>query len=285
MRYRGILMTAKRARTLKYINKDSSPIDKSPTLPATTTPETVAINQVPAASLTTANDKPKPREFRIMALPFDVREKILQFVALDFIKKRSPSLNLAVYLPGINGKTSTAIRLPPITQAGDRKLRLETILITLKLVTLEIHSGPGNAMLQKWLESLRLDKSGQTTLCAGFDAVHSLEFPYFSRYPFHFLPANAPNNDVELMRRCNTLRHVKVNFVLSTLYGNPGSLKTVAELRKDYRLDGMLELQNLRTLVLEHPGVDDQGKPLLTPLKKWFEGEFAKKGQVTTVTF
>lgn len=253
-------MTAKQARTLKCLNHDTSAIDESP--------------MVPVQTLPTQTTTPEAPKFPIMELPFDVREKILAFNALDFVTARSPSLRIAVYLPGKYGRAPTAIRLPPITQAGDRKLRLESILVTIKLVTLEVHSGPGNAKLQKWLASLRLRGSGETGLTTGFDAVHSLYFRYFSFYPFDHLPGNAPNNDIELMRRCEHLREVKVMFDLGMLSDHYGREKSVQQLREDYRLDGMLNLPSLRTLTFIASGGNDVG---LEPLKKWFEDEYKKR--------
>lgn len=258
-------MTMRKAKLLKFLNEDrndaieSSPkYDTRPILPAT----------------------PK---FPINILPFDIREKILEADALDFGSSYSPSLRIRVFLPGRNGQASTAIRLPPISQAGDRKLRLECILITIKLISFEIHSGPGNAKLQKWLGELYLQGSGETRLGSGFDAVRSLFFPYFSRYPYYALDSTAPNNDIQLMRRCNNLRTVKALFVGSELHDyHTGGPKSVQQLRDNYRLDGMLELANLRTLALQCYGVasDDSG---LQAVKKWFEGEFGKRKRPTKV--
>lgn len=248
-------MTAKQSKTLKLINHDTSAIDESPALP-------------------TQPSKPAPPKFRIMDLPFDPREKILTINALEFVAARSPSLRIPVYLPGKYDMASTAISLPPITQAGDRKLRLETILITIKLVTLEIHSGPGNAMLQKWLASLRLQGSGVTKLQTGFDAVHSLYFPYVSFYPFDRLPVNAPNNDIQLMRRCEHLREVKIMFAGGTLLDDYGHSKSIEQLRKDYRLDGMMDLPDLQTLTFIASSALHAG---LGPLKKWLEDEYRKR--------
>lgn len=256
VKYRGMWMTATQAKTLKLLNHDTSPIDESPALPTAT------------------NKTAAPKPFRIMDFPFDIREKILACNALDFVAAHSPSLRIPVYLPGKYGMPSTAIRLPPVTKAGDRKLCLEAILVIIKLATLEIHSGEGNAKLQKWLASLRLQGSGETDLRTGFDAVHSLYFPYFSRYPFHILPSNAPNNDIELMRRCEHLREVKIMFAYGTLSTYSGHEKSVQQLREDYRLDGMLNLPSLRTLTFiatNHMHAE------LEPLKAWFEKEYRKR--------
>lgn len=118
-------MTTRKAKALKSLNNDddddaieSSPrYDTSPVLP----------------------------KFQINNLPFDIRERILEADALDFVSDYSQSLRIRVFLPGRYGQASTAIRLPHITQAGDCKLRLESIFVTIKLITLEIYSGPGNA--------------------------------------------------------------------------------------------------------------------------------------------
>lgn len=260
-------MTARRAKFLKSNNGDTITVSQ-------------AVPEVPPPGFF----KPVASTFPIMDLPYDIREKILQFDALDYVSQASPSLHIRVYLPGNYNAAPTAIRLPPLTQAGDRTLRLQSILVTIKLITVEIHSGPGNARLQTWLESLNLDGSGETRLRTGFDAVHSLYFPYFSRYPFYTLPANAPNNDVQLMRRCANLRKVRLNFAHETLSNNQGAIKSVEDFRRDYRLDGMLDLPSLVTLTLQNSSLDLNGVPLLMPLKVWFESEFSKKGRSVTVT-
>lgn len=246
VKYRGMWMTAKQARMLKLLNRDTSAIDEFPVLTTATVSraDETSTQILPKATAPKANAS----KFRIMNLPFDIREKILAFNTLEFVAARSPSLRIRVYLSGKYGRTSTGIHLPPVTKAGDRKLRLEAILITVKLVTLEIHNGECNGKLQNWLASLRLQGSGQTSLCTGFDAVHSLYFPYFSRYPFYALPVDAPNNHIQLMRRCEHLREVKIDFAPGTLQDENGEDKSVDQLRPDYRLDGMLDLPNLKTL-------------------------------------
>lgn len=268
-------MTAKQANTLKALNRDRQPIDHSPAYFKTCIPPSAPPPPPKTRKMFRVKYLPK---FRIMDLPYDIRERILRQDTLEFVSRTSPSLCIAVYLPGINGGASTAMRLPPVTQAGDRELRMQSMLVTIKLITFEIHSGPGNAKLQRWLRSINLQASGQTHLNTGFDAVHSLYFPYFSYFPYH-LPEITANNDIELARRCANLRTLKVYFSsdnLEDVYGNP---ETVACLRESYRLDGMLELKNLKYLALHASSC----LTALKNLKVWFEEEYSQRGQATKV--
>ena len=166
-------------------------------------------------------------------------------------------------------------------QAGDRQLRLEAIHVTIELATLEIHSGPANAKLQKWLSSIDFQGSGNTRLSKGFEAVKSLLFPYFSRFP-HYLPNITTNNDFGLMKLCTNLRSVEVQWVDSELCGNEGP-KPVDQLRNEYRLDGMLDLAKLETLTLDGPGEGSTGHLALQELVGGFENEYEKKGRTTKV--
>lgn len=169
-----------------------------------------------------------------------------------------------------------------MSQAGSRQLRLESIHATLNTATLEIHSGPANAKLQRWLSSIDLTCSGTGNLSKGFDAVHSLLFPYFSRFPHH-LPSITANNDIELMKRCGNLRSVSVQWVSSELSDYNGVPKAVDQLRTEYRLDGMLELARLETLTLNGPGTGSASHTALHNLAKWFEAEFKERDRTTQV--
>ncbi|KAK3715590.1 hypothetical protein LTR37_007078 [Vermiconidia calcicola] len=201
-------------------------------------------------------------KFPIHDLPYELRHRVLEFVA-----DRS---TIAVYLPGYYG-APTAIPLPRgVTQAGDKKLRLEAILVAIKQATLEIHSGPANEKLQKWLASLNFTPIVDSRLVSGFEAIHCLRFPYFSRYPHRSLLSSNPNNDIELMRRCKNLRQVQIEFVGSELWQ-----KSVLKLRREYRFDRMRNLDALKTLVLKGP----PGHAALVALAAWFRWEYAVQGR------
>ena len=217
------------------------------------------------------------KKFRLFGLPYEVRHEILGYVA--------DAMSIAVYLPGIGGMPSTAIPLPLVTQVGDRRLRLETILLAIKQTTLEIHSGPANQKLQVWLASLNFSHTGNTSLCNGFDAVHSLRFPYFSRFPHRILAARSSNNDIDLMRRCANLRSVSLHFVHSELIDyTTGLAKSVAQLRAEYRFDCMRNLRNLSKLELEGPSPGTVGHTVTVALAAWFRWEYALHGKALQVT-
>jgi hypothetical protein len=149
------------------------------------------------------------KKFDIIRLPYALRHEVFSYVC----ERRT----MPVFLKGIHGMPPQAVPLPTIARVGDRKLRTETILVAITQTTLEVHSGPGNAKLQKWLSSIDFTVSGETSLQSGFDAVHSLYFPYFSRYPHGSLPAHCTNNDIQLMLKCRNLHKLAITFVYAEL--------------------------------------------------------------------
>ncbi|KAM0722201.1 hypothetical protein Q7P37_001642 [Cladosporium fusiforme] len=221
-------------------------------------------------------DKDKP--FRFLDLPFDLRDIILGHI----IK----SQNIMAFLKN----SSTPLRLPAVAYAGHMALRRHCQLVTLKKCTIEIHSGPGNAKLQSWLS--KIDFSAISNLRTGFDAIRSLKFPYFSRFPYG-TPGINTNNDVQLMLACKNLTTVTLNFHPgevgrifmrfhnraernnSTLY-----FETAQRIRQNYQLDGILGATELKTLRLD---ANPWGP--LSELASWFTEQFLERGQEVKVEF
>ena len=79
------------------------------------------------------------QRLELMRLPFDVRHLILEHL--------TDPQNIRVFLR----RGSIPIRLPEAARAGNIQLRRECLLVTLKMCTIEIHSGPSNAAFQAWL--------------------------------------------------------------------------------------------------------------------------------------
>lgn len=205
--------------------------------------------------------------FNLIGLPYATRHEILSYVC---DKKTTP-----VFLKGVRGLLPTAVPLPSIARAGDRQLRVETILVAIKQTTLEVHSGPGNTMLQEWLSKIDCTVSGQTSLRTGFEAVHSLSFLFFSRFPHRSLPADTPNSDIKLMLKCPNLREISLNFTaeeLTNSYNDFELAKPIEQLRDEYRLDSMLAMFDhgeLRTVRLVGPGY------ALQIIAEWLRWEYA----------
>ncbi|KAK4540843.1 hypothetical protein LTR36_008785, partial [Oleoguttula mirabilis] len=65
--------------------------------------------------------------FNLMNLPTEFRELVLDEVTW-------PS-TIKVFLPGKHGQAPTAIALPEVAYAGDRKLRLKALLVNVKRAT------------------------------------------------------------------------------------------------------------------------------------------------------
>lgn len=174
----------------------------------------------------------QPEKFDLMQLPFDNREQILGYVACGKSTIR-PFLRAVQFWDW--SMAPTKIDMPAIARAGDRKLRQEVILVTLKHVTIEIYSGPGNQKLRDWLPTLDFSLVEGTSLSNSFGAIHKLRFPYFSYYPHHSLPTSNPNNDIVLMQACGNLRSVEISFAPGELIGESGWIlqpKTVNRLRR-----------------------------------------------------
>jgi hypothetical protein len=126
--------------------------------------------------------KEEKRKFPVFDLPYDIRCYVFKHVVAEVPR-------MAVFLPSSNYfGAGTGISLPKATQAKNRLLRQETILAALKHNVVEIHSGPGNDRLQDWLTTLTFPLVKHTRCTNGFDAIHRLCFPYFSRLPHQSLP-------------------------------------------------------------------------------------------------
>jgi hypothetical protein len=206
----------------------------------------------------------------LLDLPPELLSEILScLITTDRIKVFLPSYNIA-------GADVRGVPLPDVTLSC-KLLRNTYVKAAIERTTFEVHSFPGNKAFQRWLASLDL-ASVSANYGGGFDAVRKLDFPFASRFPFHNLPASAPNSDVELMKKCKNLTVVSMTWVRAALTDQSGDEKTVNQLREDFRLDGMLELEELKELNLFHWGRAADTE-VLHELGGWFEAEYKKRGQ------
>lgn len=219
---------------------------------------------------------------------FNIRTKILDLVI--------EPVTQPFFLKSANGKKGTELPISPLAKQHNERFRLEAIYVTLNKSTIEIHSGPANAGVQQWLAGMDFTAlGGDTSYKTGFDAVKSLKFPFFSRFPHRKLPKNAKNEDIVLMQRCKNLRSVHITLVdaeLTYFYNMDGYLpKALEQMRREYRLDEMLKLKKLERLhlasklsmyVYEDSG--HVGFRQVEKLKEWFDVEFAKRGIKIAVT-
>ncbi|KAK4898160.1 hypothetical protein LTR27_004167 [Elasticomyces elasticus] len=175
---------------------------------------------------------------------------------------------LDVYTRGLLGPPE-GMKFPNIAYTT-KTLRAQYLLVAIENTTFCVHNGPGNAHFQAWLTSTDLSIVSHHHK-TGFDAVKSLEFPYFSRFPHQALGPDVPNSDVKLMLRCKNLEAVRMNWVGSTLFDQATQDgKSVAQLRTEYRLDGMLGLNNLKRLQLERYAPAAFADEVLENLAEWF---------------
>ncbi|RMY68129.1 hypothetical protein D0863_07321 [Hortaea werneckii] len=206
---------------------------------------------------------------QIMRLQPEIRE-----IILDHLCEKT---TIAGFLRGNAFSSPTRIKLPVTARAGDRLLRQETIRTALEKATFRIDSFPGNQSSQAWLGRVDLREVSKNYV-NGFDAIKHLLFPYFSRFPHYNYPADHPNSDIEFMLKCRNLETVKFTWASDTLYQRDGeSLKTVDQLRKEYRLDRMLGLTNLKQLTVRGRDTWEDDK-LLRELADWFRDNLVGSG-------
>jgi len=217
------------------------------------------------------------QRFELMRLPYDVRHLILEHL--------TNSQNIRVFLR----RSSIPIRLPEAARAGDIQLRRECLLVALKMCTIEVHSGPGNAALQAWLSTI--DLTGIESFCeTGFDAITSLNFPYFSRFPYHY-PSITKNNDIGLALACRNLRSLALDFHSEELFsilsrhpeseGNVGT-NCALDIRKSYQLDGLLDAARLEKIRFR-TGAPEYLLAGLTEVIAWLHKGLQERGQKVVV--
>jgi hypothetical protein len=219
----------------------------------------------------------RKQRLELMRLPYDVRHLILEHL--------TDPQNSRVFLR----RSSTSIRLPEAARAGNIQLRRECLLVALKKCTVEIHSGPGNAAFQAWLSTI--DLTGTESFCeTGYDAITSLNFPYFTRFPYHD-PSITKNNDIGLALACKNLRSLTLDFHSEELFNilsrHPEAEGEVAskcalDIRKSYQLDGLLGATKLekirfRTSAPEYVLIG------LAEVIVWLDQGFQERGQKVVI--
>lgn len=212
-----------------------------------------------------------------MSLPFEVRG--------IFLEHLFPETTFAFFLRGTNGRQRTGIPLPPITLTT-KQLRLESLKVAINRTEIEIHSGPGNHAFQNWLGNIDFSIHGDmdNAIINGFDAVKRLSFPYFSRFPHPNLPPDRPNDDIELMKKCPKLEEIKLNFMPRELWDPYEEReKTAVQLRGQYRLDGLLELELLEKVTLVSTSIAEDETLGIGALVSWLEEGFEKLGRKVEV--
>lgn len=206
--------------------------------------------------------------FPLMELPYDVRHNIIEHM----IDEQTIRPFMIPY--------ATPIGLPNAARAGDRLLRRECILITLKLTTLEVQTGARNLILQRWLASISFE-GVETSYKTAFDAIRSLKFTCFSFFPI----AQVKYDDIVLCQKSKHLRKLTINFHPDALIvSHLGPVLNYAPaFRQDSHLAGLLELSNLEELRIETSGPEARMREI-RELAAWFEEEFEKRARKVSVT-
>lgn len=221
--------------------------------------------------------------FPMMDLPYVIRHLVLEHMI--------EAQTISAFLK----RATTPISLPVVARAGSSLLRRECSLVALKVSTVEIHSGPDNVALQAWLR--KIDFSGVETDSGncqnGFDAINTLNFPYFSRFPYDQRSITV-NHDVQLALACKHLRTLTLDFhfqEISRIESNlrlrnqitqPSQLHiaAAASIRQKYQLDLLLDAKQLQKIRLRATETRT-----LEVLSVWFVQEFNARGNRVVVAW
>ncbi|KAI6830164.1 hypothetical protein KC340_g16960 [Hortaea werneckii] len=182
-------------------------------------------------------------KIQLMDLLPEIRQVILEHLCEE--------TTIPVFLRGNGYSPATGIKLPVTARLGDMVLRQETIRTALEKATFRIDSFPGNQAFQAWLEKVDLRQVSSTY-------------------------ADHPNSDIELMLKCRNLETVKLTWATDVLYHRDRGARTVDRLRKEFRLDRMLGLTNLKQLTLNRDTWE--GERLLRDLADWFRDNLVGSG-------
>jgi hypothetical protein len=212
----------------------------------------------------------------LMDLPYDIRYAILE--------QMTPKQNLRAFLK----RERVGLDLPIIARVGNIQLRRECLLVALNSCTMEIHSGPGSELLRAWLAKVDFTNVG-TSCKTGFDAITSLNFPYFGFFPYG-QPGITVNNDVGMAVACKNLRSMSIQFaarsweaIANRCQGEDDPFELMAQmLRENYQLDGIFEAKNLQVFTVHASGSAYAIRGLGVWLH-WLVDEFARRGQRTVV--
>lgn len=154
----------------------------------------------------------------------------------------------------------------------------EALVLGLKRSTIKVHSGPQNTALQTWLAEQDLRGMGPG-LVDEFDAIQTLSFPYFSRFPWRN-PNITSDMDIGFMRKCKNLEMFTLYFVEREIFEQVPHPKPASTLRRQHHLDEMLQLSSLETLRIAVPiHLDYWEYDDVHELAAWFKDEFAKLGR------
>ncbi|KAK3635697.1 hypothetical protein LTR56_014573 [Elasticomyces elasticus] len=215
---------------------------------------------------------PATAPFPIMALPAEVRLEVFGLLVEDIV---------SVFLRGMNG-VPTGMLFPSLAYVS-KTVRAEYLMLALEKATFSIHSGPGNAKFQRWLS--KIDLSAIASYHTGFDAIKTLQFPYFSRFPHQQFPATTPNNDIELMVKCGNLESISMTWAGDMLidFNAPTPTgKDVQQLSLEYRLDRLRQLTKLRRVELVRFRQGTLSLAVLENLAQWIrvtlQGNYSGKG-------
>ncbi|KAF2764280.1 hypothetical protein EJ03DRAFT_358537 [Teratosphaeria nubilosa] len=154
----------------------------------------------------------------VWALPFELRLKIIEFAISDPPSIKFPPARFAC------GKPPHIVRedARQLARAGNRRLRLETILVSLENTKLESWSDGDRIQIETYLRSIDFAfLDGSTSYTTGLDAIKHCKLNYILNTLPSFLDTTAPHRGAELVSLFQNLRilQLKVFAPMSVLSG------------------------------------------------------------------
>ncbi|KAK3116979.1 hypothetical protein LTR53_002126 [Teratosphaeriaceae sp. CCFEE 6253] len=250
------LMTASFARQQGYDCSSASVAHSIPTAAANATASTKSGSDESIAMEQDNLNLDPVEPFPILALPAELR-----LIVFGFLIESTYQLLTTYGGPMV----------PPQIARSCRLFRSEYLKLAIEQTTFSVHSYIANTSFQQWLALINI--SAGSSYSDGFDAIKRLDLPFFSRYPYNIFPANHTNSDLELALKCRNLESISLNWVgveliSQTSTGQPVG-KSLALLRRQFRLDRMLELRNLTSVKLVKRQVGAVELEALERLAEW----------------
>lgn len=243
--------------------------------------------------------------FRFMDLPQELREDILLLSMVTGARVHASSGHRYVRVSpekAVETHPRDPRYLPHTAFAGNRLLRVESILVALQQKQVRIDS-PSNCLdFKKWLSGIDFEparRAGVTGHKTGFDAVKSLEFVAIRD---QFTPKRLRHREVnelgewELLEKCSNLRSLTVDVdnwecrFLLLLNDEPNISRIHPRHRRvRFHLHDLTKLNKLADLHFKFVGpnmfdnkeiVDERFKSLVT----WLEERFERKRVKVKVT-
>lgn len=239
--------------------------------------------------------------FRFMDLPQEIREIILSLLVGD-----SSSVTWTEGWPKPVSYKEDPNILPVTAWVGNRMLRLETIVVTLRKLELGVHCGSYLRRFTRWLSGIELAparQAGVTQLNSSFEALTRLTFKcvVMRSYPFEegvyaCQHSDTLSRDKVFLESCKNLRYLRTEAYMSRHeLSRPDIWDPLGDAKSRLPVATLLRLEKLETLCFVFRGSRSwfDGADLtradaisrLDIVAAWFEGKYLQRGRKVKVTW